>query len=216
MTHPEDLLAEYAAGTLPAAGHAAVREHLGSCPVCEGKVAGWRAAARAVRLGVPEPPGPELLTAVVRRSALAPPSRPARPAWRRSPLLLLAQARLVGHSVWIASALVMALGAALTFVWTGAVPDDAWTGKVLALVAPVVAAGGVAGLYGPARDPGYELVAATPARPRLILLARLTLVVGYDIVLALLASAALVLFGLPTGGLLPLVGARAVQARSTR
>lgn len=208
MTHPVDLLAEYAAGTLRAAEHAAVRAHLDGCRACAEQVAGWRAAARAVSTDVPEPPGPELVAAVLRRAALTPRPRPAaRSAWRLAPLLLRAQARLVGRSVWIASALVMALGALLTAVGANTGPGAAWAPTVLALVAPIVAAGGVAGLYSPARDPGYELVASTPAPPRLILLARLTLVVGYDVVLALLASAALVLFGGETGGLLHLVGA---------
>jgi hypothetical protein len=204
MSHPVDLLAEYAAGTLDKADHDAVRGHLGGCPDCAGTVTAWRATAHAVTSDLPEPPGPDLVTAVLRRSALAPSPRPvARPAWRMAPLLLLAQSRLVGRSVWIASALVMALGALLTLVSV----NTGWAPTILALVAPIVAAGGVAGLYSPARDPGYEVVASTPAPPRLILLARLTLVVGYDVVLALLASAALVLFGGETGGLLHLVGA---------
>lgn len=204
MTHPEDLLAEYAAGTLGAAEHAAVHAHLGGCARCAEKAAGWRAAGQALRHGVPAPPGPELVAGVLRRAALEPRPRPAaRPSWRRAPLLLLAQTRLVGRSVWIASALVMALGALLTGVGGPAGPAP----TVLALVAPMVAAGGVAGLYSPARDPGYELVASTATPPRLILLARLTLVVGYDVVLALLASAALVLSGQDTGGLLRLVDA---------
>lgn len=208
MNHPEDLLAEYAAATLRDSAHAAVRAHLAGCPECAGKVDGWQAIARVMRLDVPEPPGPDLVATVLRRTALTPPPRPAaRPGWRLAAPLLLAQVRLVGRSVWIASALVMALGALLTFAWADAAPDAAWTPTVLALVAPIVAAGGVAGLYSPARDPGYELVASTPAHPRLILLARLTLVVGYDVVLALLASAALALFGGETGGLLSLVGA---------
>ena len=205
MSHPVDLLAEYAAGTLDKADHDTVRGHLGGCPECAGTVAVWRAAARAVTTDIPAPPGPELVAAVLRRSALDPLPRPAaRPSWRLAPLLLLAQTRLVGRSVWIASALVMALGAVLTVVGADTGSDAGWA---LALVAPIVAAGGVAGLYSPARDPGHELVASTPAPPRLILLARLTLVVGYDVVLALLASVALVLFGGQTGGLLHLIGA---------
>jgi putative zinc finger protein len=208
VIHPVDLLAEYAAGTLGDDDLAAVRAHLGRCPGCAGRVAGWRAAARAVLTDVPAPPGPQLVATVLRRAALNPPPRTAaRPSWRLAPLLLLAQTRLVGRGVWIASALVMALGALLTVVAANTGPAAAWTPTVLALVAPVVAAGGVAGLYSPARDPGYELAASTPAPPRLVLLARFTLVVGYDVVLALLASAALVLFGGDTGGLLRLTGA---------
>jgi hypothetical protein len=82
-----------------------------------------------------------------------------------------------------------------------------YAGQVLALVAPVVAALGIAGVYGPRRDPAFEVVAATPTAPALILLARIALVFAYDLVLALAASAVLAVLGGDVGGMFALVDA---------
>jgi len=102
---------------------------------------------------------------------------------------------------WLASVLVMALAVALAL--TG---GEGAGGEVLSLVAPLVAAAGVAGVYGPQRDPAFEVLAATVTSPRLVLLARVTLVFGYDLALAVAASVVLRLGG--TGeGLVDLVTA---------
>jgi hypothetical protein len=117
----------------------------------------------------------------------------ARAAGRRPKLLrylaslVLAEARLIRLAVPVASALVMALGIALVLASGG----TGRPGDVLALIAPIVAAAGVAGVYRSRRDPVDELVAATPTSDRLLLLVRLTLVFGYDLALAGAASAAL-------------------------
>jgi hypothetical protein len=50
-------------------------------------------------------------------------------------------------------------------------------------------------IYGPEIDPSLEVALATPTSPRLILLARLTLVSGYDLLLTLVATAGLVPLG---------------------
>lgn len=105
-----------------------------------------------------------------------------------SPFLILhSQLRVVRREIWLASLLVMALGAAITLVPSvrpgGALP--------LALIAPIVAAVGVAFIYGPFVDPSIEIELATPVSPRLVLLARLALVFGFDLALGLAASAAL-------------------------
>jgi hypothetical protein len=44
-------------------------------------------------------------------------------------------------------------------------------------------------VYGPQRDPAFEALAVTATSPRLLLLARVTLVFGYDLALAVAASA---------------------------
>jgi hypothetical protein len=54
-----------------------------------------------------------------------------------------------------------------------------------------VAAAGVAGVHRSRHDPVAELIAAVPSSARLLLLVRLALVFGYDLVLALGASAVL-------------------------
>jgi hypothetical protein len=192
-------LLEYATGALDDGERAEVEAHLAGCARCRADVAAWRALAGGAD---PAPPGPELVHRVLLRSALdGPPPPTRRPAWF-SLALLRAEARLVRPAVPIASALVMALGVALA----ATSPRDQ-AGQMLALVAPVVAALGIAGLYGPRRDPAFEVVAATPTAPALILLSRIALVFGYDLVLALAGSGVLATLGGDPGGLFALVDA---------
>ncbi|BCB73738.1 hypothetical protein GCM10022251_14380 [Phytohabitans flavus] len=192
---------EYVTGALDAAERAKFEAHLTQCAKCRADVAAWRSLATAA--DDPSPPGPELIHRVLLRSALSgPPPATRRKAWF-SLALLRAEARLVRPAVPIASALVMALGVALA-----AAPSATGSaGQVLALVAPVVAALGIAGVYGPRRDPAFEVVAATPTAPGLILLTRIALVFGYDLVLALAASGVLAALGGDPGGLFTLVDA---------
>ncbi|MCG5221051.1 hypothetical protein [Streptosporangium sp. KLBMP 9127] len=157
-----------------------------------------------LREGVPPPPPPpEIVRAALLSSALdgglgdvaAHSASSPRRAWA----LLVMEARLLHPALWTASFAVMAL--IVVFVMIGG--DIAET--LLALAAPLIAGIGVAGLYGPEHDPAFELVAATPTSPRVILLARVTLVFGYDLALTLLASAALTVTGATSAGLTTLV-----------
>jgi hypothetical protein len=150
----------------------------------------WRDLA-GIREGIPSPPPADrIIPAVLAASALdgrlgeAAPH--AVPAWRRAWHLLLAEARLLHPAVWAASFLVMTVCAGYAML-RHVLPE-----ALLGLGVPLVAGVGVAGLYGPERDRAHELVAATPTSPRVLLLARVTLVFGYDLGLALLASAVLV------------------------
>ncbi len=102
-------------------------------------------------------------------------------------LMLCAQMRVVRGELWTASALVMAFGAFVTLAFSSA--DTATLPFVL--TAPVVAAVGIAFLYGPDVDPALEIQLATPAPPRLVLMARLLLLFGFDLAVGLIASAAL-------------------------
>ncbi|MDX2162160.1 MAG: hypothetical protein SF162_12615 [bacterium] len=106
---------------------------------------------------------------------------------RQATLIVRAQRRIVGGVTWLASLLVMAFGVWVTFLFsqfdTTVIP--------LAIIAPVVTAVGVAFLYGEEVDPALELQRAAPVSPRLVLLARLALLFGFDLVLALTGSAIL-------------------------
>ncbi|MBE2197080.1 MAG: hypothetical protein IAE79_00625 [Anaerolinea sp.] len=104
-------------------------------------------------------------------------------------LLLVAQARVVRREIWAASALVMTLGVLVSLAWRG---GEGAAGLPLALLAPVVAALGIATLYSPA-DGVWELEMTTAVSPRLLLLARLLLVFGFNLLLAALSSVALAL-----------------------
>jgi len=101
-------------------------------------------------------------------------------------LLMRSQTRLVHPATWLASGLVIALGALVTLL----LYQPAQTGAELPLVivAPLVAACGVAFLYGLEADPALELQLATPVSPRLILLARLALLFGFNLAITLACS----------------------------
>ena len=175
-----ELLPQYAAATLAGEERRAVEAHLALCPACREELALWRevgAAVTAESAALPTLP-PRLVDAALARAR-----RPRPGAVRRAWTLLWAQVPLVRREIWPASALVMALGYLL------AVTNGTWnpTG-VIAAIAPLVAAVGIAAIYGPENDPGLELALATPTSPRQVLLARLALVFGYDLLLALMAS----------------------------
>jgi hypothetical protein len=110
--------------------------------------------------------------------------------WQRHPfaglfLLIRRQIPLIGQSIWAASAIVLAVGVIVAFLFPragGPGPD------LLALAAPIVAAVGIALIYGLEHDPATELECATPTSPALILLARLVLVYSYNLLLTLVTS----------------------------
>src|SRR5690606_23857430 len=111
---------------------------------------------------------------------------------------------LIRLAVPIASALVLTLGGGMVLLASSSLGAEAARiagGDLLALIAPVVAAVGVAGAYRSRLDPAAELVAATATSGRLLLLVRLTLVLGYDLLLALAASAVLAVTVGPGAGL---------------
>lgn len=107
------------------------------------------------------------------------------------PLLVLrSQVRVVQGTIWAATGLVILLGTLVTIT-----AYDTFTGDLLplAVVAPVIAAVGLALLYDGEVTQMLELENSTRVSSRLLLLARLTLVFGFNLVLALLGSVALAL-----------------------
>ncbi len=188
--HVADMLPAYLNGTLAAGTAARVEAHLSGCAACRAELAEWRAIAEAAPLLYQQRPIPadtllsRVWSEVDRAEAETLRRRPAlRLAWLWS--LLIGQLPLVRRGIWTASALTMALGCIIELFRPYGV------GEVLAVVAPVVAAIGIAFVYGPENDPSLEIALATPTSPRLVLLGRLTLVYVYDILLAVIASAAI-------------------------
>jgi hypothetical protein len=186
VRHCTDALAEYAAGALTPPERAAVEVHVSGCPSCRDDLAAWAAVAAATEAPAAAPPSSaSMVRTALTRAALAPQPPPVRE--RRlgfAGQLLRAEQRLVHPSVWLASVLVMACAAMLAVVG-----GDGAATTVLSLAAPLVAVAGVAGVYGPQRDPAFEALAVAMTSPRLVLLARVTLVFGYDLALAVAASA---------------------------
>ncbi len=108
---------------------------------------------------------------------------PVQMSWRGAAAhavgVLTFQARLIHRSIWVASAL--GLLAATLYAWALQRPSAE---QALGVFVPVIVAAGVAFLYGKS-DAGLELALASPTSPRLILLNRVMLLVGFDLALAL-------------------------------
>ncbi len=119
------------------------------------------------------------------------PLRRSQPGVAWAWLILRSQARLVHPATWAASGLVIALGALVTLAFSQ--PSQGGAALPLVFVAPLVAACGVAFLYGLDADPALELQLATPVSPRLILLARLALLFGFNLLVTLGCSILLAL-----------------------
>lgn len=187
--HIVDLLPAYVNGTLDPDDLRHVHAHLAGCETCRLALSEWEMVAGATQRAAQRVPAPSdaLLARVwaeIDGVAAAPPARrpaPARLHWLWE--LLIGQLPLVRRGIWAASALTMALGCVIELFRPYGV------GKALAVFAPVVAAMGIAFVYGPENDPSLEIALATPTSPRLVLLGRLTLVYAYDILLAVVASA---------------------------
>jgi hypothetical protein len=90
-------------------------------------------------------------------------------------------------------------------------PAASWPSGVL-LAAPLVAAAAVAFAYGPAVDPAYEAVAATPLSPVRALLVRLAAVLVANTLLAGAVDLALGGLGPRAGWLLPMTAAALLAA----
>lgn len=210
--HVVDLLPAYVNRQLDAVSARRVREHLVSCASCQMELANWEAvkeAASQVFASTPLPSAqvmnqvwaqidaseqarlawhlPSALTqffASVRRKKS--PARALRHLW----LVFRSQIPLIYKSIWVASALVCLFGLMLTL----SMAQHSSTAKstvanVLVLFIVVVGAAGSAFIYGSSIDPGFELTIATPTSVRLVMLCRMVIVLGYNVLLALLASA---------------------------
>jgi hypothetical protein len=173
-----DRLPQYAAGSLPDDERRMVERHLAGCPDCRADLALWKVVAAqvsATNREIKHPAG--LIDGALAKVHSQP--KPC-PVFLRAWQLLRAQAPLVQRELWPASAAVIAIGLVLGIIMRN-------TG-VIRVLAPLVAAASLAVLYGPEHDPAMELTLATPTSPWKVLLARLTLVFGYNLVLALAAS----------------------------
>jgi hypothetical protein len=189
-----DLVAMYVAGTLSPGRAAAITARVRGCGVCEDEVAVWVAVAGAMRARAAPGPhaSPWVLDAALARvdAGVRDERAPVAGRWARHVLaVLVGQVPVLRRGIWAASALMFVLGSAVCL------SRHSQPGLLLSLLAPLVAALGVCVIYGPQADPALEVTSAAPTSPRLVLLARLTLVAGYDLVLALAATGAVATLG---------------------
>lgn len=99
---------------------------------------------------------------------------------RRTYDLLKFQAPLVRQDLWPASAILMFIGMIVSVI------SNRYS--LLYFLAPLVASATLAAIYGPENDDASELTFATATSPWKILLARLTLVSAYNLLLGLAAT----------------------------
>jgi len=197
-SHMADLLPEYLADTLDTQTRQAVRQHLQVCAACEIELRAWERIGAVERERAVAAPVPALALldgvwsrldeTAMERSSL----RPAQ-SWRGQGIYLwnvvAGQARLLRTSVWVASAAGIALAIAVAASLSAEVGRDG----VLSIALPLIAAAGVAFLYGPENDPGLEITLATPTSARVVLLSRFGLLFAFDVALAMLGTLALTL-----------------------
>lgn len=195
--HARELLPEYLAGALNAETQQAVRAHLLTCASCAVELRAWERVGAVERERAAEAPAPALalLGEVWRRidAESAGERATVHPAsvWRRPAVyvwnVLTSQAQLLRPSVWIASA----AGVAFATLLAASLSAELGRDGVLTIALPLIAAAGVAFLYGPENDPGLEITLATPTSARLVLLSRFSLLFAFDLALALLGTLAL-------------------------
>ncbi len=182
MSHEEQLIL-YAANRLDEEERVRFEEHLAACTECQADLPLWKAVADEIVAA----DTPEVAPAQLVERALEQIHRVSTPQslLRRVFQLLRAQAFLVQHEMWPASAAVMALAVVVAFLSRHA--------EFMYFVTPLVSAASLSILFGPEQDPAHELVLSTPTSSWKLLLARLGIVSAYNLVLAVVALCVLLL-----------------------
>ena len=184
MTCPnKEQIPFYVSGQMEPDEAASIKKHLTTCTECREELSFWMDLSGVISTDSAAAVKP-LGADVKALAAIKSKSVHFRPG-RRMIALLKAQAYLVRREMWPATAGVMALGVIMVILSKEAV--------FLTFLAPLVAAASLAAIYGPQNDPASELSMSAPTSPWKILLARLTLVSGYNLVLALVSSFILML-----------------------
>ncbi len=176
MNHAEQLIL-YAANQLDEAERLRFEEHLADCVECQADLKLWKLVAEEINASDSAESAPAQLA----ERALARIHQPTAPrlAFRRVTQLLRAQAFLVQREMWPATASVMALGVIIALISKHA--------EFIYFVAPLIAAASLSVLFGPEHDPAHELALSTPTSSWKLLLARLSIVSAYNLMLALAA-----------------------------
>ena len=172
----KELIPFYAAGTLSDEERAQIAQHLQQCSDCREELQLWQSVSQEIRTSDRSMRAPELRQVPVRKSA-----RHLWKAW----YILRSQVALIRREIWVSSALVSLLGIIVALLME--------TVNAIYFLAPFISAAGVAYIYGMQNDPALELTLATPVSAQQILMARLALVFGYNILLTF-SSSLLILF----------------------
>ncbi|MGE5377857.1 MAG: anti-sigma factor family protein [Bacteroidota bacterium] len=185
MNHEEQLVL-YAAGQLEGSERAEFEAHLAGCTDCQEDLKIWMAVSDEIVISASTASAPLHLS----DSALDAIHRPSKPAqvFHRAGQLLRAQAFLVQREMFPATAAVMALGVIVALLSKHV--------EFMYFIAPMVAAASFTVLFGTEQDPAYELILSTSTSPWKVLLARVSLISAYNLLLVL-GTAFLLLFFIP-------------------
>ena len=183
----ETLLPLYAAGQLTEAKRTVIAAHLPTCANCQADLELWQAVSNEIKtansaLSAPPSLAVHALDQVHLRNRLT-------VAFLHTWQLLYSQAILVRSEMWPVTAFIMALGVIVALVSGHA--------EFVYFITPLVAAASLSMLSGQENDPAYELTVATSTSPWKVLLARLSIVSVYNLLLALAAILALMFFASP-------------------
>lgn len=182
MNHEEQLI-RYAANQLNESERAEFEYHLSGCVDCQADLTLWASVASEINASDSAVPAPAHL-ADSALEAIHAPSKLMR-AFRNTTQLLRMQLLLIHNELWFGSAALMLIFVAMALLVARI--------EVLYFFAPMVAAGMVTLIYGSENDPATELTFSTPISPWKILLARLTLVSAYNVLLTGCATLILIL-----------------------
>lgn len=190
-TCPVDQLEWFVNHTLSAKEQAAVEAHLATCAACRAEVAIWAEVRRSlceVSVHTPEPRA-DLFPLIEQQLDLVP--SPALWSWLPRLLQvcwlvlsvggehLFAQARLLRRDLFWMPLFILPLAASVIYL------PQSWQQApgMVALLAALLTALGMAFLYGQKVDPVREIALVTLTSPRLVLGVRCCLVFGYDLLI---------------------------------
>lgn len=186
MNHEEKIIL-YAANQLDENERPDFEKHIAGCEDCQADLKLWSVVAEEIaasdsHLTAPAHLAESTLEAIHRPSALT-------RAFRKTIQLLRAQMLLIQNELWIGSAALM-----LMFTMMALLLNQV---EIMYVFVPMLAAGSVSLIYGREHDSALELTLATPTSAWKILLARLTLVSGYNFALMFCAGFILLLIAPP-------------------
>jgi hypothetical protein len=194
--HVNELLPEYVNRKLDPLIADRVREHLLHCETCQAELSTWEALRETALCAVASEPLPSLnildqvwakIDAPIQEAQVN--RWPIRRVIVHLWLVLNRQVRIIHKSIWIASTLVGLFCCCLAlYVSTQSHNHVHDATSILTLFTAVVAASGVAFIYGKDNDEGFEITLSTPTSIRIVMLCRMVLVIGYNFVLSALAS----------------------------
>lgn len=179
--HFEDLLPLFVADQLDRLERTEMEKHLATCADCQANLTFWKAVSAEIQETSQSASPPENVVETALAKLQDQPQKPnlVLRAWN----LLRTQSSLIQREMWPTSAAVMALGLIVALLSEHV--------EAIYFLAPLVAAASLSILFSPEYDPAYELMLASPTSPWKVLLARLSIVSGYNLLLTLLATLAL-------------------------